>query len=430
MNLPFKKYNSIQKGILAIAILTLSATSINAQTKEASSISSPNSIFVKESTKDGITSHLPTLNDYLKNRNKALLLLQKVPSNDLKAVTLEAKTTAEQRAGVRRIRIRDFQIISDSETNYAGYSLGPGSPESQVAIIASDLADSYLNQAALKGIPLDSLAIAIVDRPDPSPTNRVGYPRNFLYTAYIKSSASDKQLEELKLAAENNSPIFNFITRPQIVTGEIDYVQTPQEVTIPEGGQPGLREYLKYKRIAYLHLQEEGKKRAERRKSDPQNSGEQRQKTGPIVTVEGSTGARLLHIRQFRILHDNPSYLAGNDLGPTTQEHQLGVLTSCLTHIFLIQAAAREIPLDSLEVSVKGISDIRAGRAGFENVPTYPYNIHYTVHVKSPATLEQIKALRDAVEAVCPIYNLWKDEQTIEGVIVRDNNKDKSPDRI
>lgn len=406
--------NQISKGILAFAIFAILATESLYAQKESSS--SPDAIFVTEAAKVKAKSNKLTLNDHLQNRRKALIQLQNLPSNELQAITLEANTTAEQRAGVRRIRIRDFQIISDSGTDFAGYSLGPGSPESQVAIIASDLADSYLNQAALAGIPLDSLEIEIINRPDNEETNRVNYPRNFLYTAYIKSSASDKQLEELKKAAETNSPIFNFIKKPQVVTGEIDYEQTPQELVIPEGGQPGLREYLKYKRIAYLHLQDEAKNR----KKEPEE-----ERRGPVITVDGSTGIRRLQIRQFRILHDNPEYLAGSNLGPTAQEHQLGVLTSCLTHIFLIQAAAREIPLDSLQVSVKGITDIRAGRAGFENVPNYPHKIHYTVHVKSPATFEQIAALRDAVEAVCPIYNLLKDEQTIEGRIVRDRNNGK-----
>lgn len=407
--------SKIRTALLTVAILPiLGVLPINAQVKETPS--GPNSIFVKSATKQEAVQNASPLRNFLNDRKNALIQLQNLPSDELQPVTLEAKTTAEQRSGLRRIRIRDFQIISDSGTDFAGYSAGPGSPESQVAIIASDIADSYLSQAALKNISLDSLRIEIVNRPDAVPTNKVNYPRNFLYTAYIKSSASDSQLQELKKAAEANSPIFNFIVKPQVVTGEIDYVQTSPKLEIPKGGQPGLREYLKYKRIAYLNLQEEGKKRAEELKKNPSLANEPL--AGPVITVSNN-GVRQLQIRQFRILHDNPAYLAGNDLAPTSQEHQLGVLTSCLTHIFLIQAAARQTPLDSLEVGAKAISDIRAGRKGFENIPIYPHNIHYTVHVKSPASYKQIEELRDAVEAVCPIYNLLKDEQTIEGKIVR-----------
>ncbi|MDR1716398.1 MAG: OsmC family protein [Prevotella sp.] len=405
--------------ILAIIILSVfGTTSVDAQTDNANT--GPNSVFVKDAVKKTFEQNASPLRNYLFSRREALIKLQSLPSEELQAVTLEARTTAEQRSGLRRMRIRGFQIISDSGTDFAGYNVGPGSPESQVAIIASDLADSYLNQAALRNIPVDSLRIEIINRPDAVPANKVNYPRNFLYTAYIKSSADDKQLEELRKAAEANSPIFNFILKPQVVTGEIDYTRTPDKLVIPEGGQPGLREYLKYKRAAYLHLQEEGKKREEERKKNPSLANNENRNC--LVVTVNNNGVRQLQIRQFRILHDNPAYLGGSDLGPTSQEHQLGVLTSCLTHIFLIQAAARQIPLDSLEVNVKATSDIRAGRSGFENVPGYPYGIHYTVHVKSSATYEQIKVLRDAVEAVCPIYNLLKDEQTIEGRIVKIGN--------
>lgn len=336
--------------ILAIIILSIfGTTSVDAQTENAKTV--PNSVFVKDAVKKAFEQNASPLRNYLFSRREALIKLQSLPSEELQAVTLEARTTAEQRSGLRRMRIRGFQIISDSGTDFAGYNVGPGSPESQVAIIASDLADSYLNQAALRNIPIDSLRIEIINRPDATPTNKVSYPRNFLYTAYIKSSADDKQLEELRKAAEANSPIFNFILKPQVVTGEIDYTQTPDKVVIPEGGQPGLREYLKYKRAAYLHLQAEGKKREEERKKNPSLVNNENRNS--LVVTVNNNGVRQLQIRQFRILHDNPAYLGGSDLGPTSQEHQLGVLTSCLTHIFLIQAAARQVPLDSLEVNVK-----------------------------------------------------------------------------
>lgn len=41
---------------------------------------------------------------------------------------LRARTKAEERSGVRRIRIRHHQILSDSPPDFAGYDLGPASP--------------------------------------------------------------------------------------------------------------------------------------------------------------------------------------------------------------------------------------------------------------------------------------------------------------
>ena len=59
---------------------------------------------------------LLSLKDHLDNRRKALLELQNKPVDSLQPVTIQAKTTAEQRSGTRRMRMRDFQIISDSDT--------------------------------------------------------------------------------------------------------------------------------------------------------------------------------------------------------------------------------------------------------------------------------------------------------------------------
>jgi hypothetical protein len=47
-------------------------------------------------------------------------------------------------------------------------------------------------------------------------------------------------------------------------------------------------------------------------------------------------------------------------------------------------------------------------------------DVHYTVFITSPAPAQEIDSLRQAVEAVCPIYNLLKDPQTITGLVVRE----------
>ena len=382
------------------------------------------SIFKSEGIAKSFVDNGKSLNNYLILRRQALERLDKVPTDQLQPIVLSAKTTAEQRAGVRRIRIRGHQIISDSDYTYAGYSLGPGSPESALTIIASDIADTYVSQAALKGVLIDSLGVSITTLPDSiKPKKRIVQPHNILYTIYVKSPASDKQLEELRFLTEKNSPIFNLVSTKQEIKSEIDYKQTPKDVTFKAPYQPGLREYLKYKRIAVLWRQDQSKNRTAKPEGAASSSNVSKEKEPDRlhVDVDPVTGARRLHIRYFNFLHDNPSYLAGSDLGPTSQEHQLGVITSCITHITEIQAASRNIVLDSLSYSIEGTIDPRAGRPGFENVKPYLHDIHYVFHVRTPHKYEEIVALRDSVEAVCPIYNLIVGEQKIRGRIVRGN---------
>ena len=168
-----------------------------------------------------------------------------------------------------------------------------------------------------------------------------------------------------------------------------------------------LREYLVQKRAALL---------ARRARAAAENS------TTPNVIsaqvrAEGRSGVRRIRIRDFQIISDSGPDFAGYNLGPGSPELQLGVLGSCLTHIFLIQAADREVPLDSLSVDVQGQFDPRAGRPGHEDVPVYPQQISYTVHLESPASAEEIAALHAAVERTCPIYNLLINPQQITGTI-------------
>jgi uncharacterized OsmC-like protein len=135
------------------------------------------------------------------------------------------------------------------------------------------------------------------------------------------------------------------------------------------------------------------------------------------VSAEGRSGIRRIRIRDFQVISDSEADFAGYDLGPSSPELQLAVLGSCLTHTFLIQAAALGVPLDSLELEVTGTIDPRAGSPGFEAVPIYPHGIRYTVSIDSPAAPAEIESLREAVERNCPILNLLRQPQAIAGEI-------------
>jgi uncharacterized OsmC-like protein len=108
----------------------------------------------------------------------------------------------------------------------------------------------------------------------------------------------------------------------------------------------------------------------------------------------------------------------------------LGVLGTCVTHIFLIQAAERQVPLESLEVEVTGIIDPRGGKPGHEKTPIWPHEIGYTVHIDSPASREEIDALFEAVERNCPILNLLRNPQAIRAEVKLVNSKAKAADAV
>lgn len=166
-----------------------------------------------------------------------------------------------------------------------------------------------------------------------------------------------------------------------------------------------LNEYLVQKRAAWLAKREAAR-------NDPNIAANSLKAN---VRALGRSGVREIRIRDFQVISDSPTDFAGYNLGPASPELQLGVLGSCITHITLIQAAERQLRIDSIDVEVTGEQHPLAQQPGFENVPIYPHNIRYTLDIVSPEPPEAIRALHEAVEAVCPIFNLLKNPQTIVG---------------
>ena len=145
--------------------------------------------------------------------------------------------------------------------------------------------------------------------------------------------------------------------------------------------------------------------------------------TEPIMELKatcvaaGRSGVRHIRIRDHQILNDSPPNFAGFDLGPSTPETMIGVLAACVVHIFEMHAAAREVPLESLEVEAKGSYDPRAGKPGFDDVPIHPYGIEYVVHVVSPASEEDIQAVFTEVERTCPVLSLLRHPQDVRSTV-------------
>ena len=415
MNYELKIMNYMKKSLSVI--LTL-AVALSANTVQAQGVLG---IF-KSDKKGQLEKNAPSLRQHLKERRGALLAWNAIPADELQPTTITANVTAKNRSGVRELRIREFHYIGDCGYAHGGQDSGVDTPTTAQAVFASDLADSYLNQAALLGIDIDSLTIEIHGRPDTEPTGRVAYPRNFLYTLYIDSPASDAELEKLAVLAEQNSAVATLVkaaVTPQLI---IDRKDSPRKRKVAGETLASLREYIHGKRQAQLaskakwaKLQKESKGSADRKPREV--------KRGPWVKVFPN-GVRQLTVNdKYLILHDNPAYLGGTNLGMTSIEGVLGILGTCITHISLGQAAERGLDVDSISLTVQAEWDPRAGRKGYENVSIAPQNVRYTLHALTPENDKTVKEWIEAVEKICPMYNLFKDTQTFEHRIVRGSFK-------
>ena len=406
--------NNISK-IAALGFLTFSLSCAYAQ--------GPQDIFKSNKQKAKLEKNAPSLRHHLKERKKALEAWNALPANELQPVTLTANVTAKNRSGVRELRVREFHYIGDCGYAHGGQDSGVDTPTTAQAVFASDLADSYLNQSALLGIDIDSLTIEIHGQPDKVKTNRVWYPRNFLYTIYIDSPASDAELEKLAVLAEQNSAVATLVKAAVVPQLTIDRKESPREKKIEGATLAGLREYIWGKRQAL----QASKAKAEAARAQQADKKAVRQvvapKQGPWVKVFPN-GVRQLTVNdKYLILHDNPAYLGGTDIGMTSIEGVLGILGTCITHISLGQAAERALDVDSISLTVQAEWDPRAGRKGYENLSIAPQNVRYTLHVLTPESEQTVKEWIDAVEKICPMYNLFKDTQTFEHRIVRGSFK-------
>ena len=167
------------------------------------------------------------LNEYLAQKRAAALAKQAAARANPTPTKIKAQVRAMGRSGVREIRIRDFQIVSDSPPDFAGYNLGPGSPEMQLGVLGSCLTHITLIHAALRGVKLDSVEAEVTAdqhpqalMPDAGP-EVVRVPHNIRYKLRITSSEPEETIAALHEAVEAACPILNLLSNPQVIEGEL-----------------------------------------------------------------------------------------------------------------------------------------------------------------------------------------------------------------
>lgn len=113
-------------------------------------------------------------------------------------------------------------------------------------------------------------------------------------------------------------------------------------------------------------------------------------------------------IRHFTIALDEPECLGGADSAPNPAEYVLAALAACQEVTYRLFADRRGIPLNAVSVRLKGDLDLRgllgldaAVRPGFTG-------IRGSVHLDSPASLEELADLKAAVDAHCPVLDILR----------------------
>jgi uncharacterized OsmC-like protein len=157
------------------------------------------------------------LETYLSNKAGAMAAAARaIGSGDAARETIAAECSVSDLTGIRRVRIRDFQVISDSGPAFGGFGLGPSSPELLLGVLASCLTHTYLIGAAQRGISLDGVHVRFeaenndaaflgLSTADPS------YPFNIRGFVRIESRASEAELEALHTYAAGTCPLTKLV---------------------------------------------------------------------------------------------------------------------------------------------------------------------------------------------------------------------------
>lgn len=164
----------------------------------------------------------------------------------------------------------------------------------------------------------------------------------------------------------------------------------------------GLRDYLQRKKAAM-----------DASAAEKPSGVDWRETVEATCVADDESGVRKLRIRDWKFVSDSGPAFGGAGLGPSSPELLCGVITTCLTHMYLIGAAHLGVPLDRVEVKATAQNN-DAALLGLQSAdPKLPYNIRAVVTLEAPdATPAQLGKLHRFAED-CPLTNLVRNSNPV-----------------
>jgi uncharacterized OsmC-like protein len=144
--------------------------------------------------------------------------------------------------------------------------------------------------------------------------------------------------------------------------------------------------------------------------ADPAKAAAEFAVTGKLV---GQTEVAV-RARGHELTVDEPPVLAGTDLGANPVEHALIALASCQAITYRFWAAQLGIELESVDVVAEGDLDLR-GFFGVDDAVRPGFSaVRLKVTPAGPESAERYQQLADAVDAHCPVHDLFSHATPIE----------------
>jgi uncharacterized OsmC-like protein len=108
--------------------------------------------------------------------------------------------------------------------------------------------------------------------------------------------------------------------------------------------------------------------------------------------------------QNYRIVVDEPSALLGTDSAPNPQMILYAALNTCVLNTFVVNAAARGIRIDRIEMETQGELDLRGFLGIDENVNPGYDELTIVFKVRGDGTREQLQECLDAGTRFSPNF--------------------------
>ena len=122
--------------------------------------------------------------------------------------------------------------------------------------------------------------------------------------------------------------------------------------------------------------------------------------------------------RNFKIIMDEPEGLGGTDTGMNPVEALLCALGSCQVIVARAFAGANGIDINDFWVELEGDLDPDGFLKGVPGVRNGFSAIRTTMHIKTDAPAEKVKAFAKFIESRCPVGDTLVAGTTINNMIV------------
>jgi uncharacterized OsmC-like protein len=132
---------------------------------------------------------------------------------------------------------------------------------------------------------------------------------------------------------------------------------------------------------------------------------------------EGSVASRITAGKQVFFV-DEPGALAGDDIAASPVEYALGALISCQIVVYRLYAQGLGIRVDSISARAEGDLDAR-GLFGLDDTVRPGFSaVRLTVNVTGPETDARYAELHAAVDAHCPVLDLFANPTPVTVTLV------------